>query len=156
MKALGATFAVLLATGAASAQVGPPANPGVPHDYPYPGQYPGEPGYPMSPPQIGQPPDVARQERSDVRSPATEALRAHVVSVDPKGRTITVRELGTGHHSTMTANGTSADVTLHVDRRAASALKTVKAGDAVRLSYRTDDSGNRTVEKIERLSSQER
>lgn len=153
MKAIGATtFAVLLAGGAASAQVGPPVSPGVPPHYPYPGQpyaeVPRSPGeLPMT---IGQTADEKGRSVPGVIQGSEEVI-GQVVSKDTKAKTITVRGADTDT-ATATADA-SAQMTLPVDSQAYSSLEKVNTGDEVRLICRTDSTGNRVVDKIERTGN---
>ncbi len=155
MRALGATVALLLGAGVASAQVGPPISPGAPPDNPYPGQpYPVDPRYPGVPPVIkGQPPDIPAPSLPELHPKASEELTGRVVGVDAKARTITIRERGVSMETTDTGNA-PAERTLPVRSHATHSLKKLREGDDVRLTCRPDDSGRLVVDKIDRVAAE--
>ncbi len=158
MKALGATFAVLLASGlasgVASAQVGPPTSPGGPPDYPYPGQpLPVDPRYPGEPPRIkGQPPALSMPSAAELNPKASEEVTGRVVATDAKAKTITIRERGAGMQTADTGNAPG-ERTLPVRSGTTRQLKKLNEGDEVRLTCRVDRMGQLVVDKIERVAA---
>jgi Cu/Ag efflux protein CusF len=81
------------------------------------------------------------------KSKATQEIKAEVVSTDAQAKTITVKK------SDPVATGETAQMTLSVDPKAESSLKSVKSGDRVKLVCRKDSMGTQIVDKIERVDS---
>src|SRR5262245_18262698 len=86
-----------------------------------------------------QTPTQAQQPSAPVAKDTNE-MTAVVVATDPTVKTITVKqEMGSG------AAGAQAETTLSVDEKALAKLKSVKAGEKVKLLLKTDAMGKESV-----------